>query len=486
MEGDDGSSSPNSPFLLPIPSHHHHHANHTLLCGEVERQLRLAAPLVAASLLQYSLQLISAMFVGHLGELPLSAVSLASSFANVTGFSVLLGMGSALDTLCGQANGAKQFHMLGIHMQRAILVLFIASIPLSLVWAYTSEILMAVGQNPEITKEAGIYACWLIPGLFAYGLLQCHVRFLQSQSIVMPLLITSGVTTLLHILVCWILVYACGLGTKGAALATSISYWINVFLLAVYIKFSQACKMTWTGFSREAFHDILDFLRLAVPSTFMICLEYWSFEMVVLLSGLLPNPMLETSVLSISLNTMWMVYMIPTGLGSAVSVRVSNELGSGNPQAARLSVRAVVIISVIEGAIVAIATILMRNIWGYLYSNEREVVKYVSVLIPLLAISDFMDGIQCVLSGAARGLGWQKTCSYINLGAYYIVGFPSSILFAFVLHGGGKGLWMGIICALTVQVFVLLAMILRTDWDKETTKAGGRVHNSAVTAAATW
>ena len=57
---------------------------------EVRRQVGLAAPLVACSLLQYSLQVVSVMFAGHLGELPLSAASVASSFANVTGFSVLV------------------------------------------------------------------------------------------------------------------------------------------------------------------------------------------------------------------------------------------------------------------------------------------------------------------------------------------------------------------------------------------------------------
>lgn len=38
----------------------------------------------------------------------------------------------------------------------------------------------------------------------------------------------------------------------------------------------------------------------------------------VIVSGLLPNPTLETSVLSISLNTNGMIYMIPLGLGSAI------------------------------------------------------------------------------------------------------------------------------------------------------------------------
>ncbi|PIA33363.1 hypothetical protein AQUCO_04100051v1, partial [Aquilegia coerulea] len=419
------------------------------------------------NLLQYSLQVISIMFIGHLGELALSSASLATSFASVTGFNVLLGMGSALETLCGQAYGAKQDHMLGVHMQRAMLCLSIASIPLAILWSYTGHILIALGQNTEISVIAGTFTQWMIPSLFAYGLLQCIIRFLQTQNIVFPMVISSGITCLLHIPLCWILVFKSGLGNKGAALANTISYWINVLFLMLYVKFSPACSKSWTGFSKESLYDVPNFLKLAIPSAIMICLEYWAFEMVVLLSGLLPNPKLETSVLSISLNSCWMVYTISVGLGGAVSTRVSNELGAGNSSNARLAIHVMVILAVTEGIIVATATVLLRRVWGKLYSNEEEVIRYVATMLPLLALSNFLDGIQCVVSGAARGCGWQNICSLINLGAYYGIGIPCAVLFAFIFQVGGKGLWMGIICALFVQLLMLVIINLCTNWDKE-------------------
>ncbi|XP_059442694.1 protein DETOXIFICATION 16-like [Corylus avellana] len=354
---------------------------------EAKLQLRLAGPLITVSLLQYSLQVISVMFNGHLGELPLSGASMGSSFASVTGFAVLLGMGSALETLCGQAYGAKQYHMLGVHTQRAMLTLLTLSFPLSLIWYYTTTILIALGQDHEISTEAGVFNCWMIPSLFAFALLQCLNRFLQTQNNVIPMLITSGITALLHLLVCWVLVFRIGLGIKGSALAITISNWVNVLLLGIYVKVSPACMKTWTGFSKEALHDILSFINLAVPSAIMICFEYWSFEMVVLLSGLLPNPKLETSVLSISLNTCWMVHTISVGLGRAISTRVSNELGAGCPNGARLALSVMITIAISGGAAVGITTIMVHNVWGKLYSNEEEVVRYVAKMMPLLALS---------------------------------------------------------------------------------------------------
>ncbi|KAK4362031.1 hypothetical protein RND71_017272 [Anisodus tanguticus] len=447
---------------------------------EVKKQVWLAGPLVSVTLLQFSLQLIAIMFVGHLGNLPLSGASMATSFTSVTGISLLMGMSSALDTFCGQSYGAKQYHMLGIHMQRAMIILSLVSIPLAVIWANTGPILKFLGQDPSISDEAGHYALYFIPGIFAYGLLQCAVRFLQTQSIVIPMVLCAGVTTLIHILVCWILVFKSGLGGKGAALANSISYWFNFLFLALYIKFSPSCSKTWTGLSKEALKDMLAFIRLAIPSAIMVCLEMWSFELMVLLSGLLPNPQLETSVLSICLNTAATVWMIPFGLSAAVSTRVSNELGAGHPQTARLALYVVLAVAVMEGLVLGLVMILIRNVWGYAYSNETEVVRYIATMLPLLATSNFLDGLQCVLSGAVRGFGWQKIGAIINLGSYYLVGIPSAVLMAFVLHVGGKGLWLGIICALLVQALSLLFITLRTNWEQEARKAQERVEETTL------
>jgi hypothetical protein len=96
------------------------------------------------------------------------------------------GMSTSLDTLCGQAFGAKQYYLLGIYKQRAILVLTPVSVVVAVIWAYTGQILLFFGQDPEIAMGAGSYIWWMIPTLFVYGPLQCHVRFLQTQNIVLP------------------------------------------------------------------------------------------------------------------------------------------------------------------------------------------------------------------------------------------------------------------------------------------------------------
>ncbi|KAK3037523.1 hypothetical protein RJ639_030331, partial [Escallonia herrerae] len=379
-------------------------------------------------------------------------------------------MGSALETFCGQAYGAKQYHMIGVNMQRAMLVLTFMCIPISLIWTYAGYIFASCGQNLEISIQAGTYARWLIPSIFPYGLLQCQFRFLQSQSNVKPLMISICFTSLLHVLVCWIFVFGCGFGSKGAAMSSAISYWFNVF--------RQHVKRH--GFSKEGLRNLIGFLSLAIPSALMVCLEFWSYEFLVLMSGLLPNPKLETSMMSTSLNTSSVIFRIPFGFGSAVSTRVSNELGAGKPHAAKLAVRVVIFLAVAEGLLVGLVSVAARDSLGYLYSNEEEVVRYVAAVMPVLALSNFMDGIQGVLSGTARGCGWQKIGAFVNLAAYYFGGLPAAIILTFLFHFGGKGLCTGIIAGSGFQALLLLAITMRTDWIQEAEKARYRVHASSI------
>lgn len=118
--------------------------------------------------------------------------------------------------------------------------------------------------------------------------------------------------------------------------------------------------------------------------------------------------------------------------------------------------------------IIATTTLLVcRNILGYMFSNEEEVVNYLKELSPLLCLLLIMDSIQAVLSGVARGSGWQHLGAYVNLGAYYIVGMPVAVVLGFVWHLGGKGLWLGLNAGSTVQCFLLAAITCFTNWEKQ-------------------
>ncbi|XP_039034943.1 protein DETOXIFICATION 11-like [Hibiscus syriacus] len=235
-------------------------------------------------------------------------------------------MACALETLCGQAYGAQQYRKVGIHTYTAIFCLILVCIPLSPLWLYMGRLLIFSGQDPLISHEASKFVRWLIPALFAYAAFQPLVRYFQTQSLITPLLICFCISLLVHIPLCWALVFKFGLDTIGGALAISISSWLNVIFLALYMWHSPT---SLNG-------------------------GWWSFELLILLSGLLPNPHLEISVLSVCLNTISTLYAIPYGLGAATSI-------------------------------------------------EKEVVDYVTTMTPLVCVSVILDSLQGVLQGDMDG-----------------------------------------------------------------------------------
>lgn len=179
-------------------------------------------------------------------------------------------MSTAMETLSGQAYGAQQYRKLGTQMHTAMFCLLLACLPVSLLWANMGKLLILMGQDPAISSEAGKFTVWLIPALFGYGTLQPLVRYLQVQSLVTPMLISSCATVFFHIILCWALVLKFELNNIGAALAIGTSYWLNVLLLGLYMTFSSACAQTRVQVSMELFQGIKEFFLLAIPSAFMV------------------------------------------------------------------------------------------------------------------------------------------------------------------------------------------------------------------------
>ncbi|KAL1217919.1 Protein DETOXIFICATION 7 [Cardamine amara subsp. amara] len=191
----------------------------------------MAAPMVAVYVSQFLLQVISMVMAGHLDELSLSGVAIATSLTNITGFSVLFGLAGALDTLCGQAFGAEQFAKIGAYTYSSMLCLLFFCFPISLLWVFMDKLLELLHQDPLISQLACEYSIWLIPALFGYCLLQPMTRYFQSQGLVLPLFLSFLGALCFHIPFCWLLVYKLRFGIVGAALSIGFSYWLNVFLL---------------------------------------------------------------------------------------------------------------------------------------------------------------------------------------------------------------------------------------------------------------
>ena len=180
-----------------------------------------------------------------------------------------LGMGSALETLCGQAVGAGQIDMLGIYMQRSWVILVTTALLLSLLYIFAAPLLKLIGQTEEISEAAGVFAIYMIPQLFAYAMNFPIAKFLQSQSKIMVMALIAAVVLVLHTLFSWLLMLKLGWGLVGAAIVLDTSWWLIVIAQLLYI-FSGTCGRAWSGFSLKAFQNLWGFVKLSLASAVMM------------------------------------------------------------------------------------------------------------------------------------------------------------------------------------------------------------------------
>ncbi|KAL3681062.1 hypothetical protein R1sor_024018 [Riccia sorocarpa] len=438
---------------------------------EAKKSLNIAAPMIVTNLIYFAIIMSSLMFVGHLGVLELSSAALGNSMASVLGFTMMLGLASGLETLCGQAYGAKQYHLLGLYYQTSVLVLVCFAVLLSFLWWNMGPLLLFIGQQENISRQTTIYLRALLPALFAAAVTHPTIKFLQSQNVVLPVMVCCVTTFAVHIPLCYFLVFKAA-GFLGAAWSISIAYWLILLQLLAYVAYSTGTRKerTWTGFTRPKLTTIYLYLRIAIPSAFMIIVQFWAFELLVLLSGLLPNPERELSLLSICLNTGGIMFTLPFGLSAASSTRVSNELGAYNGRGAKLATKVVVGMSIIQTSAVASVMMALQSKWGLAFSNDPQVVHDTASIMPLLALAVFLDGIQGPLGGVLRGCGLQDPATIVTIFAFYGIGVPSAVLFSFYFKWGAKGLFGGCVCGTTTQLLLISLLVLFINWDKQVEK----------------
>ncbi|KAL4310685.1 hypothetical protein GQ457_01G053790 [Hibiscus cannabinus] len=351
----------------------------------------MAATFAAMTLLQYLLQVTSLMMARHLGELSLSGVTIASSFRNVTGFSLVtsywlqMGFIGALETLCGQTYRAQQYDKVGTYIYCAI-----------------------------FNIHGSFYLSLDKFSLDFYG------QAINSDRLILLVVYITLVTLGFHTVICWILVFKSNLGNSGAAVAISLSYWLNVILLTLYMSFTTTTAH----------------------------------------------------------------FFITYGISVAASTRVSNELGGKNPDAARLAAFVVMVLVVVESVVASTIIFCCRYVIGFAFSNNKEVIDGVIKMAPFLCVTIIIDSYHAVLAdspqadliaGIVRGIGWQHIGAYINVGAYYLEGIPTGVVCAFVFGLRGKGLWLGMLTGSAVEGIIFTIVAVCTKWRKHAMLARERI-----------
>ncbi|WCJ26171.1 MATE efflux family protein [Euphorbia peplus] len=431
----------------------------------------IALPMILTGLLLYSRSMVSMLFLGRLGELDLAGGSLAIGFANITGYSILSGLASGMEPICGQAFGAKRFKLLGLTLQRTILLLLSISLPISFLWLNMKNILLFCNQDEDIAQKAQIYLLFSLPDLILQSFLHPIRIYLRTQSITLPLTFCAAISILFHIPINYFLVCVLKLGIKGVALS---GLWTNfnlVVSLIIYVSISGVYKKTWVGVSKNCLKEWKPLLNLAIPSCISVCLEWWWYEIMILLCGLLLNPRVTVASMGILIQTTSLIYIFPSSLSFSVSTRVGNQLGANDPKRAKFSAIIGIFSSFFMGLSALIFAISVRKIWAKMFSSDVEIIKLTSMVLPIIGLCEIGNCPQTTGCGVLRGTARPKLGANINLGCFYFIGMPVAVWLSFYGGFDFKGLWLGLLAAQGSCVVTMCVFLCRTNWELEAERA---------------
>ncbi|KAJ8750780.1 hypothetical protein K2173_015961 [Erythroxylum novogranatense] len=441
------------------------------IISETKSLVKLAFPIALTALILYSRSITSMLFLGHLGDLELAAGSLAIAFANITGYSVLSGLALGMEPLCSQAFGAQRPKLLSLTLHRSVAFLLVSSIPISLLWLNMSKILLYLHQDPDIVSLSHTYMLFSLPDLLANSFIHPIRIYLRSQSITHPLTLASLTGTILHLPLNFLLINHFKLGVAGVAAGAAMSNLLVLMFLVLYAWTSGLYEPTWTKPTRECLTGWKPLIRLAVPSCVSVCLEWWWYEIMIVLCGLLVNPKTTVASMGILIQTTSLIYIIPSSLGFAISTRVGNELGANRPYKAKLSAAVAVFIAAVMGLSASVFTSEVKDTWGRMFTRDPDILRLTSAALPILGLCELGNCPQTVGCGVLRGSARPSKAANINLGAFYFVGMPVAIGLGFCLGVGFRGLWVGLLSAQICCAGLMLHVVRTTDWDVQATRA---------------
>ncbi|KAL8888823.1 MAG: hypothetical protein Q9215_003814 [Flavoplaca cf. flavocitrina] len=448
---------------------------HTTWQREAKVLSRYSAPLIVTFLLQYSLTVASIFVVGHLGTVPLGAVSLASVTANITGYAVFQGLATSLDTLCAQAYGSGNKKLVGLQTQKLVYFLWTITIPIGIVWLSAEAILIHVVPEPDVAVLAGLYLKVILIGLPGYACFESAKRYLQAQGLFSPSLYVLLICAPLNAFLNWLFVWQFQWGFIGAPIAVAIIDTLLPILLILYVRF-VAGRVCWPGLTTQALKNWGPMIKLALPGLLMVEAEVLAFEILTIASSYFGTTHLAAQSVLATISSL--TFQIPFPIGIAASTRIANLIGATLADSARKSAQVAFWASAVVGLFNVIWVSSLRTYIPRLFTSDPDVIDLVAKVLPLCAAFQLFDAVAACCNGILRGLGRQEIGGYVQLFCYYVIAIPISMGTAFGLGWELYGLWSGVALALGLVAGIEGVFLYRSSWERSVEDAKRRNQES--------
>ena len=302
-----------------------------LIVREIRPLASLAFPIIVGSLGLMILSLTDSLMIGHLGVNQLAAVSLTTTFL-VLIQSAILGFLMPGGILIAQAHGKQDRANVASILKHSLLVAFAVAVIGAILIALCFPLTYLLDQPVAVIEVARPYWMWIAASLIPSALFQTLKQFYdytESPWIACGLM---GVGVFTNVPINWVLIFGHfgfpQLGITGAGLGSFLAMCICFGMLAIYFFYSRRMK-DYRGrrshLSKSAFAKQI---REGFPMGIQYFLEGGAISIAGILMGWLGATALAANQIVFSIAGI--LYMLPLGMASAVSIRMAQAYGEAN------------------------------------------------------------------------------------------------------------------------------------------------------------
>ncbi|MEP9372270.1 MATE family efflux transporter [Mesorhizobium sp. KR1-2] len=440
---------------------------------EFRAMLALAWPMVLTNLGQTAMTATDVMMMGRLGPDTLAAGALGTSLYFAP---MIFGLGLILATSPMMATelGRKRHSVRDIRrtVRQGLWLAVCVSIPIWVFLWQAEAVLAAMGQDPELAAQAGVYVHWLqwaVLPFYGYIVLRSFISALERPGWALAIVfIAVGFNVLAN----WCLMFGNlgfrAMGISGSGLATTLSSLLMfVGMVAVVTLQSNFRRYSLFGrFWRPDWPRFMGLLKLGLPIAGIMAFEVTIFNAAAMVMGLIGAASLAAHAIAIQIASI--TFMVPLGLSQAVTVRVGLAYGARNRDGISRAGWTALVLGVGFMALAALVMVLLPEmlIGAFIDLDDPRNATVIGLAVSFLAFAGLfqvVDGAQSVAAGMLRGLHDTRVpMIYAALG-YWGIGLPLGMLFAFPLGLQGVGIWIGLSSGLAAVAALLLLRWMRRD-----------------------
>lgn len=369
------------------------------------------------------------------------------------------GIAQALMPMIGQAEGADDQRAVRRMVRMGLWLAILYALITMPLFFFGEEILLALGQDAQVSALAGQYLVISVWALFPTLLANSLRAFLTAIEHAQIILWSTIVAALANIVINYMLIFgnwgAPELGIRGAAYATLLVNIVMFGAMAVYIAVHRRTRTydVFARFWRPDWPVFLDVLRLGIPIGIGIVAEVGMFIFASIMIGWLG--VIALAAHGIVMQIAAIAFMVPLGMSQAATVRVSNALGRHDPSNLVRAAHSVMIVAVCFAMFSATLFFAIPEFLIGLFLDEaqEDVAAVAAYGVPLLfvaAVFQLVDSTQIIAVGQLRGLKDTKIPMLFAIFAYWGVGMSVAYLLGIYFELGGVGVWSGLASGLAV------------------------------------